>query len=253
MKKEVNLNKLDASEKSWLLALQKDNKEYRNYNIKNLVICSAVELAVVGLTLCLSKPFNYAVPVIKDEVTYYSNDEITYSSLDESSSIIEKIDEKKLYELDKLDILNVFSPWKKENGNWTRIISTYEITNELNNQLKEMYEKEIINDSYLEVIENIKPSVKIETMDIEPTEKEGYIEYKMIDNTSYLDKATSTEYIPSLLVLINSSLLIIGCQHVVREHYEEQGLIRKPEYQENKENINKLLEKTKTIKKPFAY
>lgn len=253
MKNKTNLNRLDSWEKSWLISLQRDNKEYTSYNVKNLVICSAVEIAVIGITLCLSKPLNYAVPVFKDEITYYSNDEITYSSLDESLSIIEKLDEKKLDNLDELDILSVHSPWKKENGKWNRVISSYEINKELNQKLRFMYEQDSIDDSYLEVIEGIVPSIKTETTDIEPKEKEGYIEYKMIDNTSYLMRASMIDYMPSLLVLINSFLIILGSQHVVREYYEKQGLIRKVEYKENKENINELLKKTKTIKKPFAY
>ena len=243
MKNKTNLNKLDSGEKSWLLSLQRDNKEYTSYNIKNLAICSAVEIAVIGITLCLSKPLNYGIPIFKDEITYYSNDEITYSSLDESLSIVEKSDEKELKKLDELDILNVYSPWKKENGKWNRIVSNYKITADINHKLRTIYEQDDIDNSYLEAIESIVPYVKIETKDKEPKEKEGYIEYKMIDTTTYLKKATMIDYMPSLLVLINSFLIVLASQNVVREHYEKQGLIRKVDYEENKENIAKLLKK----------
>lgn len=240
--KNIDLERLDSADIKQLYELERRNKIIRKNKLKDIIIPIGVITVFTAFLISLVKQKNFYIPIFKDTSTVYSNDLIVYSSLDESTSIIEKCDS------DELDLssnnIKVYSNWEEENGNWARNVKIYSIDLEKMNDIKKL----ILENSDTYQFEDVFNSLQLtddfeEKRDKIPFQQNSYFEVTMVDDAFYQVPAPSLEivgcstFLFTYLILLGYSVVQLSIKTFISLEMNNE------EYIKNNEKIKELLKK----------
>ncbi len=183
--KKRNFSHLTEQEK---LEVKKLETQNRNFHIKNLCIFGGLTLYVTALWIAIGKKQDSTYfPLVNEKISYYSNDELTYSSLDSMVMRKQQEDVSCLTKLDPTERLVIYSDWEKIGNYWCRMVDHVNLSEEENGILENLVSTNASSETWQEALTNIQKEgdYTIQTQLEEPSNKQGYFEFKMIDDTSY--------------------------------------------------------------------
>ncbi len=234
--KKKDISYLNEEQRQELEKLEKLNKKY---GIKKLCFYSfPAILFTIGFSYLAKQTDSCYMPFVNEKVTYCSNDELTYSSLNHEITRLEKEDSylKTLTKLESDERLVLYSAWEKVGDIWCRARKNINLTEDQIMDLENLMNENVSLEEWQKAIDLLSSSGEyiIESQETEPLEKQGYFEFKMIDDTSYEVEPSFSKKANDILKWLVSSLFASGALGTIINI-------------ENSENIRKTKKKIKEL------
>ncbi len=235
--KKKDISYLSEEQKQELEKLEKLNKKY---GIKKLCCYTIPTLAfAISLVWANKHTDTRYIPFINEKVTYYSNDELTYSSLNHEITRLEKEDSSltTLTNLESDKRLVLYSAWEKVGDIWCRTRKNIDLTEDQIMDLENLITENASLEEWQNEIDLLMASSEyiIESQETEPLEKQGYFEFKMIDDTSYEVVPSFSEKAEDISLFIFALVIIGGVSGTMLNVTNLENTIR------NKEKMKKII------------
>lgn len=177
-----------------------------NKKVQNIMIYSVATTIATTFGIVLCKGGNIPTPIFNNKLVVYNNDVIAYSSLDQTISILEREDSRVLEKLNQ-ENLNLYSSWIQFGDNWSREITTFELSMTDINQMKELVRLNATEEEWLQLLDTLeKRESSLQTSIGEPMIKDAYFEFMFVDDTKHKIPAPIKEMPIGMIAILGFNL-----------------------------------------------